>query len=252
MEAELEEEKAREQEILTLCETKLEDPDLSEEEMTEILETILENEFDELEGKLGRVSGRYKGREIYRNIEIVRTYLKQEANGLIGGFKETDAGALYFLMRNLKWRLNEFPDVSLLLYALRYHVNNSQEAIEDKKLRKEYIRSYRYTIDQTIGILVDINEVLEVEDFVKDKDLEKLVKYWQYEILEQFSKIYETRRESPYYKKLGWFKRWAIGGYATRAKDALYMYSSKKAELEKSKNPNEKRGGNTKTRRGKK
>ncbi|WP_078130546.1 hypothetical protein, partial [Leptospira alexanderi] len=189
MEAELEEEILREQEILTLCETTLEDPDLSEEEMTEVLETILHYEFDELEGKLGRVSGRYKGSEVYGYIEIVRKYLKGEANRLIDGFKETDAGALYFLMRNLRWRLNEFPDVSLLLCALKYHERN-QVATQDKKLRKEYIQLYRYTIHRTIGILLDINEVLEVEDFVKDKDLEKLVIFWRYEILEQFSKIY--------------------------------------------------------------
>ncbi|EKR73438.1 hypothetical protein LEP1GSC041_3676 [Leptospira noguchii str. 2006001870] len=251
MEAELEEEIAREQEILTLCETILEEPDLSEEEMTEVLETILEYEFDELEEELGRVSGRYKGRKIYRKIEIVRTYLKGEANRLIEGFKETDADTLYFLMSNLRWRLDEFPDVSILLSALRYHVRN-QEPIDDKKQRKEYIQSYRYTIYQTFGILIDISEALDdanLEVLEQDKDLEKLLVYWQFEILEQFSKIYETRRESPYYKKLGWFKRWALGGYVTRTRDALYMYSSKKAELEKSKSLNEKRGGNTKKRR---
>ncbi|ULH27609.1 hypothetical protein [Leptospira weilii] len=251
MEAELEEEVAREQELLTLCERRLEEPDLSEEDMTEILEKILHYEFDELEGKLGHVSGRYKGREVYGNIEIVRTYLKGEASRLVDGFQITDAGALYFLMRNLRWRLNEFPDVSILLSALRYHVRN-QEAIEDKKQRKEYIRSYRFTIHRTIGILIDISEALEVGDFVKDEDLEKLMIFWRYEILEQFSKIYETRRESPYYKKLGWFKRWALGGYVTRMKESLYMYSSKKAELERSKRANEKQGGNTKKRRRKK
>ncbi|QDK24654.1 hypothetical protein [Leptospira weilii] len=248
MEAELEEEIAREQEILTKCKRRLEEPDLSEEDMKEVLETILENEFHELEGKLGRVSGRYKGSEVYGYIEIVRAYLKQEANTLVNGFQITDAGALYFLMRNLQWCLNEFPDVSLLLCALKYHARN-QEPIEDKKRRKEYIRLYRYTIHRTIGILIDISEALEVRDFVKDEDLEKLMIYWRYEILEQFSKIYATRKESPYYKKLGWFKRWALGGYVTRARDTLYMYSSKKGELEKSKSANEKQGGSNKKRK---
>ncbi|WP_032924261.1 hypothetical protein [Leptospira santarosai] len=250
MEAELEEEIAREEEILILCETMLAEPDLSEEEMSEVLETILENELDELEGKLGRVSGRYKGRAIYRKIEIVRAYLKGEVNRLIDGFKETDAGTLYFLMRNLRWHLNEFPDVSILLSALRYHVGN-QEPIEDKKQRKEYIQSYRYTIHQTIGILIDIREALDdanLEFLEQDKDLEKLLVYWQYAILEQYLKIYETRKESPYYKKLGWFKRWALGSYVTQTRDALHMYLSQKAELEESKSPNEKQG-NKKRRR---
>ncbi|AAS69125.1 hypothetical protein ACO2J1_18825 [Leptospira interrogans] len=217
-------------EFLSLYKKRLKGPELEEYEFKEILEDILRNELEELTEELVRASVRYNG--ISKYVDLVRSYFNGETKTLLETFTIADAPVLYFLISNLKWSLDEFPDVSLLISTLKYHVR-TQVSVEDKNLRKEYIRLYRLSIYHALNILVDLGDALDLETTLeKDEELEKLMIFWNYEILDQFSKIYETRKESPYYKKLGWFKRWAICGYLSDTKEALYVYQSKKMELE--------------------
>lgn len=227
-------------ELLSLYEKKLKDPKLEEDEFKEILEDILRNELEGLTEELVRVSSRYNG--VSKYVDLVCSYFNGETKPLIETFTIVDAPVLYFLISNLKWSLDEFPDVSLLIATLKYHVR-TQVYVEDKNVRKEYIRLYRLSILHALGILVGLGDALELETFEKDEDLKKLMIFWNYEILDQFSKIYETRQKSPYYKKLGWFKRWAIHGYLSDIKESLYEYQSKKMELEEK--SAKVKGGNT-------
>ncbi|MBM9502370.1 hypothetical protein JWG44_19135 [Leptospira sp. 201903071] len=134
-----------------------------------------------------------------------------------------DAPVLYFLIMNLDWSLCAMPKDDLIFQVLSYHVVYKKK-IEDKQLRKDYIKLFRVTINKALFLLERKKKELKfMSDSIRkiagekaEENISLIERNILLEALEMtklLAHIHDNQSEYAHYMNLGWFARSHIRHY---------------------------------------
>ncbi|WP_125179598.1 hypothetical protein [Leptospira ellisii] len=196
---------------------KLRDPNLQGRKLSRCLADLLYYEIGGLDSDLKNLSYKYRNAPEFKYIEVTRLYLDANVEGFIKRATIEDAPALYFLIMNLNLSLNTIPKDGLISQVLSYHVRY-KEKIEDKQLRKDYIKLFKRTVNQALFLLERKKKELKfmsdsIRKIAGEKAeenialIERNILLDALEMAKLLAHICDSQSEYAHYMDLGWFAR---------------------------------------------